>query len=232
MSDSLRRFTLRQIIEHLCIMVLFILLAVTGLPQKFSEWSWAQWVIAALGGIDRTRWLHRVYGILFTVLVAVHILIELFRFVSGRVSPSMVPTRKDFRDAVTMLRYYLGLSDQWAQFDRYDYRQKFEYWGLVLGSLLMTGTGYVLYFPIPVARFLPGELIPVAKIAHSNEGLLAFLIVITWHIFNSHFSPESFPFDASIFTGRISRERIEKEHPREYARMQEVANPAPSNEDD
>ena len=55
--------------------------------------------------------------------------------------------------------------------------------------------------------------------AHSNEGLLAFLVVITWHIYNAHFSPDVFPFDVSIFTGKVSRERMEREHQLEYERM-------------
>lgn len=232
MSDYVRRFTLRQIIQHFCVMVLFILLALTGFPQKFSEGDWARWIIQTLGGIDQTRWLHRYSGILFAALVAVHIQIEIFRLVLRRASPAMVPTGKDFQDAVKMLRYYLGLSDEQARFGRYDYRQKFEYWGLVLGSVIMIATGFILYFPIAVTRFLPGELIPVAKIAHSNEGLLAFLVVITWHIFNAHLSPDSFPFDASIFTGKISREKMEKEHPLEYERMQELTRPAESSQDD
>jgi hypothetical protein len=59
----------------------------------------------------------------------------------------------------------------------------------------------------------------VARVAHSNEGLLAFLIVIIWHIFNAHLSPEVFPFDPSIFTGKVTREYMEKEHPIEYERI-------------
>ncbi|HET8579839.1 MAG TPA: hypothetical protein VFL31_02470, partial [Nitrospiraceae bacterium] len=51
------RFSMRQRVEHFLIMVLFILLALTGFPQKFFEAGWAQWVIAHLGGIDRVRWL-------------------------------------------------------------------------------------------------------------------------------------------------------------------------------
>ena len=52
-----------------------------------------------------------------------------------------MPNRKDFSDAVLTIRYYLGLSDNHAAFDRFDYRQKFEYWGLLLGGVLMVGTG-------------------------------------------------------------------------------------------
>ena len=67
-----------------------------------------------------------------------------------------------------------------------------------------------------VTRFLPGEMIPAAKVAHSNEGLMAFLVVIIWHIYNAHLSPDVFPFDTTIFTGTISEERMQHEHPLEY----------------
>ena len=219
MTGSVTRFTVRQRLEHLCVMVLFLLLAATGLPQKFFEADWARWTIEVLGGIDRVRWLHRTSGILFALLAAIHLLTALALVLSGRAGLSLVPARKDFSDAVVMLRYYLGLSEEQARFGRFDYRQKFEYWGLVLGGVVMIVTGFILYFPTTVTRVLTGEVIPAAKVAHSNEGLLAFLVVIIWHVYNAHLSPDAFPFDSSIFTGKISRERMEKEHPLEYARM-------------
>ncbi len=219
MNEYVVRFSVRQRIEHLIVMSLFIILAATGLAQKFYSARSAQWMIAAMGGLDRARWLHREAGLLFTAITIIHLGVALALVVSRRSRPSIVPTRKDFTDAITMMRYYLRLSDEEAHFDRYDYRQKFEYWGLVLGSGLMIVTGLMLYFPILTTSYLPGEIIPAAQMAHSNEGLLAFLVVITWNIYNAHFSPDVFPFDLTIFTGKISVERMEKEHPLEYSRM-------------
>src|SRR5262249_61660519 len=114
------------------------------------------------------------------VLTAVHLGTAIALVLSGRSRPSLVPGRKDFADAIKTLRYYLGLSDAEAKFDRFDYRQKFEYWGLVMGGLLMVATGLILYLPLFVTSFLPGVVIPVAKVAHSTEGLVGILGVITW----------------------------------------------------
>ena len=135
----------------------------------------------------------------------------------------MIVTIKDFKDAVENIFFYFGLAKHPARCDRYDYRQKFEYWGVVCGGFLMLTTGFILWFPVEVTRFLPGELIPAAKAAHSNEALLAFLVIVTWHIYNAIFSPEVFPLDTAIFTGEISRERMIHEHPIELAAIEGVS---------
>ena len=219
MKDTIVRFSLRQRVEHSLVMSLFIVLAVTGFPQKFSDAGWARGTLALMGGVEFARALHRFAGIAFALLSAVHMGTAVVLVATGKSRPSMIPGRKDFVDAIKTLRYYLGASEEQARFDRFDYRQKFEYWGLVMGGLLMVATGLVLYFPLLVTRFLPGVLIPIAKVAHSNEGLMAFLVVLTWHIYNAHLNPDVFPFDFTIFTGKISRHRMEAEHPLELARL-------------
>ena len=220
MKSTFVRFSGLQRFEHIAVMSLFVVLAITGFPQKFFDHHWAQVLIGWLGGVDTARWFHRASGILFGLLLAAHVVRLVVEVALGRTSVSMIPTRQDYADAVQTLRYYFGTTDRPAKFDRFDYRQKFEYWGLLLGSMIVVSTGLLLLFPILTARFLPGEIIPAAYLAHSQEGLMAFLVVIVWHIYNAHLSPEVFPFDASIFTGEISVERMRHEHPLEYERLQ------------
>ena len=222
MSTYLDRFSLRQRTEHFLVMSLFLLLSVTGLPQKYFDTSWARWLIDVMGGIDRIRWFHRFAGLSFTGVTAIHLLSAIGSVALGRAPLSIVPNRKDFTDAIQTLGYYLGREDAPAQFDRFDYRQKFEYWGLVLGAVVVISTGLILLFPILFTRLAPGELVPAAKVAHSNEGLMAFLVVILWHIYNAHLNPDVFPFDKTIFTGKISLERMRHEHPLELARLEQV----------
>jgi formate dehydrogenase subunit gamma len=219
MSRMFTRFSTWQRVQHMLVIVLFTVLCVTGLPQKFFDSSWAIWTVNVLGGIDRTRWVHRASGVLFAVLLACHVAVEAFRLLRGRGSLAMMLHKQDFVDAVVTLRYYAGLTDRQARFDRFDYKQKFEYWGLVLGSLVVVSTGFVLLYPVAVTQWLPGAIIPAAMVAHSSEGLLAFLTIIIWHVYSAVLAPEVFPLDTTMFTGRISEERLKHEHPLEWERL-------------
>jgi cytochrome b subunit of formate dehydrogenase len=222
MSTYVVRFSLSQRIEHLVTMVVFVLLCLTGLPQKFYSQGWAQATVSLFHDFDTMRWVHRICGLVLGLSTVVHFSNFFLLLMQKKARWSMVPTRQDFQDAVLQIRYYVGQADKQPLYDRYDYKQKFEYWGLVMGNVIMVVTGLVLFFPVTVAMILPGEIIPAAKMAHSNEGLMAFLIITIWHIFNAHLNPDVFPFDMGIFTGKISRERMMHEHPVELARMEGV----------
>lgn len=218
-QEYIKRFGPLRLVEHWLNAGAFVLLVITGLSQRFHTYEVSQWIIGLLGGIDATRLVHRYSGVVLALMTAQHILVASFGILFQKWQPSMVIHLKDFQDAIDNIRYYLGLSEHPARCDRFDYKQKFEYWGVVVGGILMVATGLALWFPIVVTTYLPGQLIPVAKALHTNEALLAFLVIIIWHIYNAIFSPEVLPLDTVIFTGKISKERMIHEHPLEYERM-------------
>lgn len=213
------RFSFWSRFQHAAVILLFGALLVTGLPQKWPYNDVSRWTVDSMGGIFATRWLHRAAGVVFAVLVAAHLTVAIAGILTRRIKPSMLLYRKDFTDAIHNLKYYVGRADKPPRFGRYDYRQKFEYWGLIFGSLIMVATGFMLYFPIAVSRLLPAELIPAAKVMHSYEALFALLIVLIWHMAGAHLSPEAFPIDTSIFTGKVPVEKLRHEHPLEYEEL-------------
>jgi formate dehydrogenase subunit gamma len=213
------RFNFVERVQHFFLMISFVMLVTTGLPQKFSTTPWAEWIVIHLGGIDTTRALHRIFAVIMITVALVHVLSLLVSLVRGRLRPSMVPSLRDFQDVFQEVRYSLGLTDEHPHFDRFEYRQKFEYWGIIFGTVVITATGLILWFPVTFTQFLPGEVVPAAREAHGGEALLALLTIVFWHLYSVLLSPLTFPGDTSIFTGRISRERMMREHPREYARI-------------
>lgn len=212
------RFTRRQRIEHHILAALFILLTATGLPQKFYDAAWAGWMVRLFGGLDCMRWLHRMAGLGFTGFTAyfmVYVTIDVLR---GGTALSIVPFLSDLKEAYHGLLWAAGLGKRPAA-GRFDYREKIEFWGLLLGSLIMIVSGFILYFPLETTRWLPGEAVPAAKTAHSYEAMLALMVIVVWHLYNAMFRPSVFPLDTTIFNGHMTLERLREEHPLEYARL-------------
>ncbi|MFO1078509.1 MAG: cytochrome b/b6 domain-containing protein [Planctomycetota bacterium] len=225
-----RRFSNRQRLEHLLVVLTFALLLLTGLPQKFHDNTWALVVTGLFGGIDTMRGVHRVVGIVFAGLCVQHLVVAVGGVLARRHGMTIVPTRQDFRDAAHNLRYYLGSAAEPPRFDRFDYRQKFEYWGMIVGSLVMIVSGFVLYFPMQAAAVLPGQVIPAMKAAHTYEAMMALLTIIVWHMYGAFLNPDCRPLDRTIFSGHISLARMKLEHTlewqREKDRLEVVEEPA------
>ncbi len=220
MKTRYRRFSTARIIEHWLQLITFSVLVVTGLSQKFYTLGLAQWFIMHLGGIDMVRLVHRGTGILFSLAVALHIGAAAVGIVYKRWQPSLIITKDDIANAIHNVKYYLGSKNYPAMSGKYNYTQKFEYWGILTGGLLMVATGAVLWQPLIATRFVTGEIIPASKVLHTNEALVVFLIIAVWHIYNAIFSPGVFPLNTSIFTGYLSRERMAHEHLLELARIE------------
>jgi len=217
-----RRFSPYRIIEHWSHAVIFVVLVITGISQKYHTYDLSQWVVLQLGGIDAVRLIHRAAGFILIILFIQHAVVAALGVGRLRWQASMIIQLKDFKDAVTNLKYYFGVRNHPATFDRYDYKQKFDYWGVLVSNLIMIITGLILWFPITTSKYLYGEFIPAANVIHTSQSLLVILIIVIWHIYNSIFSPEIFPFDTSILSGYISKERMVLEHPAELERMEKA----------
>ena len=217
-DNTITRFDLSQRIQHILLITSFTMLCLTGLPQSFSATPWAQAMLSVLGGLESARIIHHIFATVMVFVFLYHLITVIYDLIFVR-SWSMLPRMQDLKDTFQMMAYLWGRASELPKFDRFDFRQKVEYWALIWGTVLMAVTGLILMFPLEVTKYLPGIVIYAAKAAHGYEAVLAFLSIITWHMYNTHFAPHMFPVDTTIFTGKISRERMMAEHPLEYERV-------------
>ncbi|MCL4466988.1 MAG: cytochrome C [Chloroflexi bacterium] len=213
------RFTLNQRLEHALLILSFTMLSLTGIPQKFHTAPWADWLIGAMSGIEMVRQIHHFFAAVFVLESVYHVGYVAYVLFVRKGAASMLPGLNDVREALHLVFHYAGLVKSKPRHDRFDFRQKFEYWGIIWGGAMMIITGIVIWFPVQVTQLIPGQLVPAAKAAHGGEALLAVLTIIIWHMYGAHFSAHALPFDKTIFTGRISAERMLEEHPREFERL-------------
>ena len=217
------RFTRLQRILHICMIVSFITLALTGLTLKFSYTKWAAVLSHLLGGFESAGYIHRSAAVVMFGVFTTH-LVDLYRLktrVHGSwrallLGPSsMLPTRRDFTEFVGTLKWFVGLGKRPA-YGRWTYWEKFDYFAVFWGIAVIGSTGLTLWFPVFFTRFLPGSFLNIATIIHSDEALLATGFIFTVHFFNTHLRPEKFPMDITVFTGRMPLEELERDKPREY----------------
>ena len=207
------RFDLLQRVQHIIFLISFTLLGVTGLPQKYPLAPFSVGYFNLIGGIENSRLIHHTSAIVMMVISVVHVLDLLYRVLVLRTPISMIPWIDDLKHVIHDVQYYLGFKKHKAYYGRYSYAEKMEYLALIWGTIVMGLTGFMMWNPVSTLRFLPGEAVPAAKAAHGGEAVLAVLAIVLWHFYHVHVKH----LNKSMFTGTLSREEMEHEHPAELA---------------
>ena len=222
------RFTRLNRILHVCMIISFITLSLTGMSLKFSYTGWARFLSRLFGGFESAGYLHRFAASVMIIVFITHIvdLVRVkrkefgswFKMLSGR--HSMLFNKKDWQDLKGSLKWFLGRGPR-PEYGRWTYWEKFDYFAVFWGMFVIGSTGLTLWFPEFFTNFFPGWFLNVATIIHSDEALLATGFIFTVHFFNTHLRPEKFPMDIVIFSGRIPLEEFKLDRPDEYKELVE-----------
>jgi formate dehydrogenase subunit gamma len=223
--ETVRRFTRRHIVNHWVMLITFCGLVLTGFPQKFAAQEWAKGIVLIIGGVPRVRFLHHLLGTIMALQLVWHGLDVLWLRLVRRVPLSMTPRLQDARDFLTQVRYNLGLEMEPPRMGRYTFAEKIEYLALIWGTALMVATGLLLLYPVHWSFLIPGQAILAAKAAHGGEAILAFLAILTWHVYFVHIRH----WNTSIFKGFLPTEVYAEEHSKELDTIlsQEAPPPLP-----
>jgi len=236
------KFTPIQRIQHITIALSVIVLVLTGMPLKFYDAFWAPYLYSLFGGIKIAPVVHKIAGTVLMVLFLFHLIYVVYSIVTDLIIPlkrkgllrvgtvlksllthPIMPSFKDVRDIVDLLKYLLFLTDKRPAGDKFTWKEKFDYWAPFWGIVIMVSTGIIMWQKELVTKFLPGEVINFALIAHSDEALLAALFLIIWHFYNVHFSTSVFPMGTVFITGYLPEHLMVEEHYEYYEKVMKAA---------
>jgi cytochrome b subunit of formate dehydrogenase len=203
---------------HLLLLVFFLIQGATGLARMYIETGWGRSLAACFGGYENALTVHIWMGIFLLLLFLGH-LVYLFWNIDWKNaarlldSPdSLLPRREDLGQFFQHIGWFLGLRPA-PRFDRWGYWEKFDYWAVFWGMVIMGGTGLLLAYPLASSRLLPGWTLNVVFWMHRIEALLAMGHVFIIHFFIAHLRRHNFPMDRTIFEGSVSLTATQEEKP-------------------
>ncbi|MFI5385339.1 MAG: cytochrome b/b6 domain-containing protein [Fimbriimonadales bacterium] len=217
------RFGVGQRLQHFFLMVCFTTLIATGFPLHFYKADKLQAVYQFFGGLSGARVAHRTAAIGLILVFLWHTGDLLIKWAKSGFSFkgwTMLPTWQDLKDFVHLSKHHVGITEEPPRHGKFGFKQKLDYLAEYWGVPLMVVTGFVLWFPIYWGNRLPEIAISAALVAHGWEATLAFLAIITWHMYNEHFNPDSFPMSKVWLTGTMDEEEMDREHPIEKDRLE------------
>jgi cytochrome b subunit of formate dehydrogenase len=238
-TEYFRRFTPFERFLHMLVVTSFLLLVITGMPLKFYDTGWARYLFNLLGGPESASALHRLAAFVTFGYFALHIGSVAIKTWRGRAAvcdpvtgrfrlrrvwgvvfgpDSLAPSWQDFRDLWAHLKWFFGRGPR-PQWDRWTYWEKFDYLAVFWGVAMIGVSGLIMWHPVFFTTFLPGWVINIALVIHSDEALLAAGFIFMFHFFNTHFRIDRFPMDMVIFSGRISKTEMLHERRRWYDRL-------------
>jgi len=202
------RMTFNQRMQHLVLLISFILLVFTGFALKYPEsWLGLLFLGETLRGV-----LHRIAGVVL-ILVGIYHVWYVGAMKEGRkLVVDLLPEWKDVTDAKDAMFYHLRLQQDKPQFKRFNYAEKMEYWALVWGTFVMASTGVMMWAKVEFGNHLPRWAIDAATAVHFYEAILATLAILVWHFTMIIFDPEVYPMNWAWYDGKVSYDFYQAEH--------------------
>lgn len=217
------RMNLNERIQHATMALSFIVLVISGFMLRYPDSWWVKHItdISTDAFIYRS-WIHRIAAIVMVVVCFYHIYYVSFTQRGRQLIKDLFPKLQDFKDAIGIARFNLGLIKEKPKLDRFSYVEKAEYWALVWGTIVMTVTGLLMWIYIDVAGSFTKTEWDIARTIHYYEAWLAFLAIVVWHFYFVIFNPDIYPMNLAWLKGTVTEEEMAEEHPLELKRLKKI----------
>ncbi|MFC2102858.1 cytochrome b/b6 domain-containing protein [Bacteroidota bacterium] len=214
------RMNLNERIQHILLAGSFILLVITGFMLRFPHTWWVSHISSLSNDAFEYRSLiHRIAAVVMVAVSVYHIFYIAFTVRGRRLIKDLFPKWRDVLDAIGIAKFNLGISKEKPKLDRFSYIEKAEYWALVWGTILMTVTGFIMWFENIFIGLFTKLGWDIANVIHFYEAWLAALAILVWHFYFVIFNPDVYPMSVAWFKGTITEEEMAEEHPMELERL-------------
>lgn len=221
MKATVVRFTLSERVQHALLLTSLVVLALTGLSLMFHNTFLGRLMISLEGGLTGRSLIHRWAAGLLIAVTVYHYFYTLLSKRGHSLLADYLPQKGDWSKFIQTLQFNFGMTDKPPQWGKFTFFQKVQYFGVIAGVLVMIVSGIVLWLGPQAIALMPKWLVDLTLVIHSSEGLLIFLILLFWHLYNVHLAPGNFPMNMSWLTGRITLNELRAKYPAEYVRLQE-----------
>ncbi len=221
----LKRFAPIYRLWHLGLIIIFMTLSVTGISWMYYETPWGRGLADLFGGYLGVLEIHRIAGLVMMAGFSLHILYMIYqidwkKFPGSLLGPETIVFQwVDVKGFIAHLGWIFGLN-KFPHFDRWSWWEKFDYWAVWWGLIIVGVTGLMLYNPVLTSDYMPGWMLNVALWVHRIEAVLAMGHIFTIHFTVEHWRPSSFPFNAAMFDGTIDLNEAKHEHPEWVSRLE------------
>ncbi|HVP39779.1 MAG TPA: cytochrome b/b6 domain-containing protein [Candidatus Saccharimonadales bacterium] len=224
------RMNLNFRIAHWLVVVSFPTLIVSGFALKYPDSWWARPILSWEHSFPLRGTVHRVAAVILVSSILYHVLHLLASRRDRVILKQMLPRLRDASDGMAMIRHNLGLSGERPRFGMFSFAEKAEYLAFVWGSVVMLGSGLILWFNDWALRLLPKWVSDAATALHFYEAWLATLAILIWHLYMVVFDPDVYPMDKAWITGNASADHLRHARDRRYLRFLRPPKPRPKPE--
>jgi cytochrome b subunit of formate dehydrogenase len=222
MAKKYLRMTLNERVQHLNLFINFTILVITGFALSFPQAFWVSPITDVPAGMTMRGFLHRLCGVATLALGGYHLLYCAFTKRGRGIIRDMIPVLQDAVDLWETLKnnLFINRPAKELKMPRFNFREKLEYLGLIWGTLVMTVTGFILWFEVEWLKYFPQWTFNLARTIHFYEAILATLTIIVWHFYSVIFNPDTYPMSWAWVTGYLSEHEMKEEHGLELERLE------------
>jgi len=188
-----RRYTWAERMVHWVHMVAFLVLALTGLGLYAKSFFG---MTGLFGGVDTSRAIHHWAGVLFSV-TTVLVFYQWYRDITAPGEDTLV----------SVVRGYFNPAYTVAPAGKFNAGQKAAGWAALILGLVMTATGFAMWFPLVLTRGIQQWM----YFLHN----LGFIIFVGFMLLHAYLGTAGVPGTwRAMSRGTVTKAWAEKNHPK------------------